>query len=210
MSFTSRDDFLARVENRLAPPAAQLGRVTRTDFDLNPEFRPKPLPDLRPAAVLVGLQDRGDDFGVLFTERPTTMPTHAGQVAFPGGKIDAADKSAADAALREAEEEVGVPRAQVRLIGQADPYETATGYLVSLFIGLLPPQFEPTPDPHEVAGVFETPLSFLMQPENHERHEKEWGGKLRSYYAMPHNGKYIWGATAGMIKALYDRLYSED
>ena len=111
------------------------------------------------------------------------------------------------AALREAYEEVGVDKACVRVLGQADPYLTGSGFSISPFVGVLPSGFVPVRHEREVAAVFETPLSFLMNPANHQRHEREFRGALRAYYAMPHNGRYIWGATAGMLKSLYDRLY---
>jgi 8-oxo-dGTP pyrophosphatase MutT (NUDIX family) len=211
MPFTTRDDFLRRAATRLAPVDADLGEPVRTDNDLN---RDRPLflaqPPWRRAAVFIGLVERGDDFGVLLTLRPETMSEHAGQVAFPGGRIDPSDASPLAAALREAHEEVGVDPVRVRLLGQSDPYLTSTGYVVSPSVGVLPPDFVPQPEKYEVAEVFETPLSFLMHPGNHEQHEREFRGSLRAYYAMPHDGRYIWGATAGMIKALYDRLYGED
>jgi 8-oxo-dGTP pyrophosphatase MutT (NUDIX family) len=184
--------------------------AVRTDFDLNPNWPAPPATSLRRAAVLVGLIDRGDDYGVLLTLRPEGMPSHAGQVAFPGGRIDPVDATPLAAALREASEEVGVDPATVRVLGQGDTYLTGSGFAISPFIGVLPPGFLPQPHPREVADVFETPLSFLMNPANHQRHERDYRGVLRAYYAMPHNGRYIWGATAGMIKSLYDRLYGPD
>jgi 8-oxo-dGTP pyrophosphatase MutT (NUDIX family) len=135
------------------------------------------------------------------------MKRHAGQVAFPGGRVDPGDASPLAAALREAQEEVGLDPAHAAVLGQADPYLTGTGYLIAPFVARLDPGFRPSPDPREVAAVFETPLSFLMTPANHQRHEREHEGVLRAYYAMPHNDRYIWGATAGIIRALYDRLY---
>ncbi len=208
--FTTRQDFDERAATRLAGVDHVFAAPVRTDFDLNPAFRFTAQPPFTPAAVLVGLIDRGDDYGVLLTLRPESMKRHAGQVAFPGGRIDPTDSTPLAAALREAEEEVGVPAKRVRVLGQSDPYLTGTGYIISPFVAVLPPDFEAQPHQREVADVFETPLSFLMTPANHQRHEREFGGALRTYYAMPHNGRYIWGATAGMIKSLYDRLYGDD
>ncbi len=159
-----------------------------------------------PAAVLIAITDRPEP-GLILTQRPDTMRHHAGQVAFPGGRVDPGDADAVAAALREADEEVGVDPSTVKLLGQGDTYLTGSGFAIAPFVGLLPASYVPRPDPREVADVFETPLSFLMDAANHQRHEKEYAGVLRAYYAMPHNGRYIWGATAGMLKSLHDRLY---
>jgi 8-oxo-dGTP pyrophosphatase MutT (NUDIX family) len=207
--FTTRADFDERAATRLAAADAVFDDIIRTDYDLNPGWPAPPKQSLRRAAVLVGLIDRGEDYGVLLTLRPESMPNHAGQVAFPGGRIEEGETALA-AALREAQEEVGVEPASVHILGQADPYLTGSGFAISPFVGVLPEAFVPVPHEREVAAVFETPLSFLMNPENHQRHEREFRGALRAYYAMPHNGRYIWGATAGMLKSLYDRLYGED
>lgn len=207
MAFT-KSDFLERATRRLATVDTVFDVPARTDFDLNPDWPAPARSIIRPAAVLVGLVDRGEDFGVVLTLRPDTMAAHAGQVAFPGGRLEAGE-TALQAALREAQEEVGVDPATVRLLGQGETYLTGTGFAVAPFVGVLPPDFVPIPHAREVADVFETPLSFLMNSANHHRHEREFRGALRAYYAMPHNGRYIWGATAGMIKGLYDRLYGE-
>lgn len=202
----TKADFEAHARARLAPAGAPFDDFVRTDHDLNRHW---PVPEgvaYRKAAVLVGLVDRGEDFGVVLTLRPDTMSSHAGQVAFPGGRLEHGE-TALQAALREAEEEVGVCPGSVMILGQGDTYLTGSGFAISPFVGILPPDFVARPHEREVAEVFETPLGFLMNAANHEVHERNFRGALRTYYAMPHNGRYIWGATAGMIKSLYDRLY---
>ena len=206
MAFTTKADFEARALAQLAAIDAVFETPLRTDYDLNPGWPAPVMADFRRAAVLVGLIDRGDDYGVLLTLRPETMSSHAGQVAFPGGRLEPGE-TLLEAALREAHEEVGVDPVAVRVLGQGDTYLTGSGFAISPFVGVLPPDFVPVPHTSEVADVFETPLSFLMNAANHQRHEREFRGALRAYYAMPHNGRYSWGATAGMLKSLYDRLY---
>lgn len=180
----------------------------RSDFDLNPEVRARQLAihTKKPAAVLCGLRPVGDRLHVVLTQRASHLTQHAGQVAFPGGKIDDTDASAEAAALREAEEEVGLASHQVSVLGVLDPYLTSTGYTVTPYVGLVAPDWSPRPDPSEVDCVFEPPLDFLMDPTNRERHHYDRDGARRYFYAMPWNGFYIWGATAGMLKGLSDRV----
>ena len=207
MSWAGADDFMARLKTRLIPAYG--------DFDL-PEggdifhLDDDDMDGLRDAGVLIGVVDRGGELNVVLTERPKTMAKHPGQVAFPGGKLDPHDTCSVDAALREAHEEVGVDRETVTLIGRSSLYLTRTGFRITPVVGLLPPDFVARPDPHEVDDVFETPLSFLMNPENHEEKSVQWQGQRRKYFEMPYKGHYIWGVTAGIIHALYERLYSED
>ena len=161
----------------------------------------------RPAAVLVPLVPRGDGLHMLLTERQPHLRRHAGQVAFPGGRIDETDLGPVAAALRETEEETGIPPTFVEPLGFLDTYLTSTNYRVMPVVGILRPGFTVTPQVDEVADVFEVPLSFLMNPLRHERHSRDWQGKQRHYYAMPWQGRYIWGATAGMIRNLYSLMY---
>src|SRR5215204_6727882 len=132
---------------------------------------------------------------------------HSGQIAFPGGKIDADDPSPLDTALREADEEIGLDRRLVRPLGYLDSYLSSSGYIVFPAVGVVTPRFELTLNRHEVADVFEVPLSFLMDPANHEIHAREWKGRIRQYYAIPFRDRYIWGVTAGILRNLYVRLY---
>lgn len=188
--------------------AVRLAGARRSDYDLNPEIKralngARPL---RPAAVLCGVVERRHGLAVILTQRPATMREHAGQIAFPGGKIDATDADAVSAALREAEEEVGLPRAAVEVLGVIDPYETGTGFRVEPVVAMVDPSAPLRPEPGEVEEIFEAPLDFLMDPANLKRHSGEWGGRQRFYYAIPWEGRYIWGATAGMLKSLADRI----
>jgi len=157
------------------------------------------------AAVLVAVVDRPDP-SVLLTTRNATLRRHAGQVAFPGGRIDPEDRDAIDAALREAQEEIGLPRALVEVIGRADRYRTVTGYEVTPVIGVIPPDLPLLPNDSEVADWFEVPLSFLLEPANHMEQAVEWQGHERRYYEIIWQGRRIWGATAAMIVNLGRRL----
>ena len=161
---------------------------------------------LTPASVLVGLIEREHGYSVLLTRRADTLRRHTGQIAFPGGRRDPGE-TVWETALRETEEEVGIPRTLVTLGGLSTPYRTGTGFLVTPVVGFIEPHFTLAPNPGEVADVFETPFGFLMDPANHEEHEREFSGQLRRFYAMTHENRFIWGATAGMLRSLYDRLY---
>lgn len=208
-------DFRALAAARLLPRPSEAifdprsGKVWGpSDFDLNPEM----LADFavmeppRPAAVLIPVVAR-DELTVLLTARTASLSTHAGQIAFPGGRLDAGESEAA-AALREAEEEIGLDRAHVEPLGFIDSYRTGTGYRVAPMVALVQPQFVLQLNPAEVDDAFEVPLAFLMDPANHQRHMREWRGRQRSFYAMPYGERYIWGATAGMLKTLHLRLFA--
>jgi len=181
----------------------------RSDDDMNraAPFIPAGV-KAKPAAVLVPIVLRQPEVTVLLTQRTDHLASHGGQVAFPGGRIDADDADAIAAALREAEEETGLARDFVEPLGFLDSYLTGTAFQVVPVVALVRPGFTVTPQESEVAAVFEVPLRFLMTPENHATHSREWQGKQRFFYAMPYEERYIWGATAGMIRNLYDRLYA--
>lgn len=177
-----------------------------SDHGLEP-LAGEPLADLTPAAVLVGLIERDAGLSVLLTRRSDSLRRHTGQVAFPGGRIDPGE-TVWEAALRETQEEVGLHPAYISLVGLSTPYRTGTGYLITPVVGFIAEGFTLAPNPAEVADVFETPFGFLMDPANHEEREHEMPtGDRRRFYAMTHEDRLIWGATAGMLRALYDRLY---
>ncbi|MGE3303251.1 MAG: CoA pyrophosphatase [Hyphomonadaceae bacterium] len=162
---------------------------------------------LTPAAVLVPVVRRPAGWTLLLTVRTATMPTHAGQVAFPGGRVQAEDAGPLATALRETAEEIGLAGRFIRPLGRYGAYQTGTGFAVTPVVAFVEPGFVLKPDPREVDEVFETPLDFLLNPANHQRHSREFNGRTRAFYAMPWKKYYIWGATAGMIRALYERLY---
>lgn len=163
-------------------------------------------PRLTPAAVLVPLIESPAGYSVMLTQRTPDLKEHAGQIAFPGGRLEPGDPDLIACALRETEEETGLSRRAVEVLGVLDPYVTITGYEVTPVVGAVTPPFNLAPDPIEVAQVFEVPLSFLMDPQNHQRVEREHNGIRRAYYAMPYGSHYIWGATAGMILNMYEIL----
>lgn len=200
------ETLLELLRDRLDPVEGVDALPSRGDGDLNDMPTPSGL-SLRPAAVLAPLILHDGPARLLFTERAAHLNNHAGQVSFPGGRLDGADETSAQAALREVEEEIGVGPGHVELIGRFDAYETVTGFQITPFVGILKPGFEIKPDPAEVADVFDAPFEFLMNPANHQRQSRVWQGKRRYYYAMPWQSRFIWGATAGMLRSLYDRLY---
>ena len=161
---------------------------------------------LTPAAVLFPIVLHEAAPTVLLTQRTAHLKDHAGQISFPGGRVEPEDLSVRHAALRETEEEVGLAAEHIEIVGFLPEYRTSTGFRVTPVVGFVTPPFALQPDPFEVAEVFEVPLSFLLDPANHQQHEVHWRGKLRQYYAMPYGDYFIWGATAGMIMSLFHRL----
>jgi 8-oxo-dGTP pyrophosphatase MutT (NUDIX family) len=170
-----------------------------------------PAPKAIPAAVLIALAPRQNGAHLIFIERASAMRAHAGQIAFPGGRMDPGDAGPVATALREAHEEIALPPQAVTPLGFLDPWQTGSGYRIAPLVALVTPPFQLTLCAHEVADCFEAPLSFLMNPDNHQLIELERGGRLRSFYSMAYREalreRNIWGATAGMVRNLYERLY---
>ena len=184
------------------------GMTVRSDLSLDPARAADNTLTWTPAAVLVGLVEREGGYTVLLTRRADTLRSHTGQVAFPGGRCDPGE-TPWETALREAHEEIGLDPGLVELAGLSTPFRTAgTGFQITPVVGFIEPGFELTPNPAEVADIFETPFGFLMDPANLSQQERETpAGDRRRFYAATWEGQYIWGATAGMLRALYDRLY---
>ena len=185
----------------------RIGEV-RSDFDLGKGYGPNEVDGpLTPAAVLIGLVERAAGLSVILTRRADTLRRHTGQIALPGGRRDPGE-TPWQTALREAHEEIGLEPQFVSVAGLSTPYRTGTGYLITPVVGFVRPGCSLTAYPDEVADIFETPFGFLMDPANLEEHERELpNGERRRFYAYTHEDRFIWGATAGMLRALYDRLY---
>ena len=210
----SVDDIRARAAARLrgAPSpddasSANGDHALNPGLALNPGFATGDGPRRKLAAVLAPIVARPGGATVLLTQRSSKLRDHSGQIAFPGGRIDAGETPLA-AALREAEEEIGLDRRFVSPLGYLDAYQTGTGYLVHPVIALVEPGFELTLNPDEVEDTFEAPLEFLMNQANHERVDRVIDGVDRHFYAMPWNGRFIWGATAGMLRDLCLRMWA--
>jgi 8-oxo-dGTP pyrophosphatase MutT (NUDIX family) len=211
-AFFTAEDFRARARARLSldlPADALDPRIAppRGDFLLN-ALAPEQdaVGAATPAAVLMPIVARPGGATVLLTQRAAALRQHSGQVAFPGGKIDGGEAPLA-AALRETMEEIGLEARYVEPVGWLDPYLTGTGFRILAMAAIVEPFFTLTINPLEVEDAFETPLSFLMNAANHQRHSREWQGRRRHFYAMPYENRYIWGATAGLLRNLYERLY---
>jgi len=204
-------DFFLRARERLTlevPPALNdhAAEGKRGDLDLDPTLWERAgVKATRPAAVLIPVVDRAEP-QVLLTQR-TELPSHPGQIAFPGGKIEPNDVTPAAAALREAQEEIGLTHELIEPIGYLDLYLTFSGFRILPMVARVAPDYRLTLNAGEVADAFEVPLAFLMDAQNHSLHSRDWKGIQRRYYAMPFGERYIWGVTAGILRNLYDRIY---
>ena len=206
------EEFFARARARLSldvPPALTDEAVAtpRGDLDLDPVLWERAgVKATRPAAVLVPVIDRPEPT-VLLTLRTADLSSHAGQIAFPGGKIEPSDPSPVAAAMREAEEEIGLDRGLVEPIGHLDLFLTFSGFRILPTVARVDPSHRLTLNRSEVDDAFEVPLAFLMDAQNHALHSRDWKGVIRRYYAMPFGERYIWGVTAGILRNLYERVY---
>lgn len=198
------DELRLRASKRLNySQSEQIG-----DFTQNPDLRKWVMSKaVKEAAILMPLVERQGEMSLLLTKRADKLNSHSGQIAFPGGKIDADDAGPEAAALREAHEEVGLATDQVEILGRLPDYYTGSGYKIAPIIGIMNTEAVVEANPDEVDYIFEVPLSFLMNPDNHIRGSRIFEGKERHFFEMPFGEHHIWGITAGMIRVLYDRLY---
>ena len=189
----TRDHLIRRLAD--VPPLEEL----MTADDLEKQRVAASAEGLTPAAVLLLVVNHADEPTVVFTQRTAHLADHAGQISFPGGRVEEGDEGPAGTALREAREEVGIDPAGIEILGELPDYHTSTGYRVRPVVGWAEPPVAWSPDPHEVAEVFEVPLAFLLETANHRYESAFYKGRLRHYWAMPWQGRFIWGATAGML-----------
>ncbi|HEY4998248.1 MAG TPA: CoA pyrophosphatase [Usitatibacter sp.] len=192
LSLPNKADIVSRLAS--SPPLGEL--LTADDLERQHEIGTRAL---KPAAVLLLVVNHAADPTVVFTQRTAHLADHAGQISFPGGRCDEGDCTPERTALREAEEEVGISSDRVEILGRLPEYRTSTGYSVTPVVGWAEPPLEFSPDPHEVADIFEVPLAFLLDPGNHRYESAFHKGRMRRYWAMPYGERFIWGATAGML-----------
>ena len=199
------EDFRLRAETQKEPS----GKPDYGDHSLNPDLRDVIVNQgLREAAVLIPVVDRRDGASVILTKRTEKLRSHSGQIAFPGGRLDATDPTPEYAALRETEEEIGLSPSFVEVVGRMPDYVSGSGFRIAPILSVVRPDFRLRINPDEVDDAFEVPLSFLMDPANHNRGSRIWEEKERYYYTMPFGERHIWGVTAGIIRTLYERLYA--
>lgn len=193
------------------PPEALIRALARqaapsSDFDLNPPDPQARARKLRPAAVLIGVMASESGGRLILTKRASHLKHHPGQIAFPGGKVNSADADAVAAALREAQEEIGLDPALVTVLGSLPPHETVTGFKITPVLGWVGAGFVPVAEAGEVQEVFTVPLRHVFDPQRFRVEQREWLGQTRRYYAVPYGPYYIWGATARILRGLADRM----
>lgn len=199
------DDFRRRASAQQKPfPRDEYG-----DHRLNPGLEPLFVHEkLRDAAVLIPVVDYGDEASVILTQRAAKLRSHSGEISFPGGRLDPTDPTAEFAALRETEEEIGITSDFIEVVGRMPDYVSGSGFRIVPVLSIVKPDFRMTINEDEVDDAFEVPLSFLMNPDNHNRKSRVWNDRERFFYTMPFGERYIWGVTAGIIRAVYERLYA--
>jgi len=193
--------FAERIRRALATPAP-----ASSDLDLTPGTRPAPARRLRPAGVVIPIQQQAALPQVIMTRRSPTLRHHPGQIAFPGGKVDRHDSGPVQAALREAAEEIGLPRERLEILGTLGEHDTVTGFRVTPVVVHVEPDFEPVAEAGEVAEIFRVPLAHLLDLARYRVESRRWRGQRRRYYVLPYGPHYIWGATARMLHALAERI----
>ncbi|WP_434289733.1 CoA pyrophosphatase [Celeribacter sp. SCSIO 80788] len=180
--------------------------TSSSDFDLNRNLRPRVTTELRPAGVLVPIRETSEGLRLILTKRSSALKHHPGQIAFPGGRVDPADRDPTDAALREATEEIGLPRSLVEVLGGLPTHETVTQFEMFPVLGWIREDFTPVAEEGEVSEVFDVPLSHVLNPQNFSIQSRRWRGQMRSFYTVPYGPYYIWGATARILRVLADRV----
>lgn len=199
------EDFRRRAVAEQAPH----GDADYGDHRFNPDLAPLfDRSQLRDAAVLIPVVDRGDEASVILTKRTEKLRSHSGQISFPGGRLDPTDPTPEFAALRETEEEIGLGSDFIEVVGRMPDYLSGSGFRIAPVLSVVKPGFMLTINEDEVDDAFEVPLSFLMNPANHNRESRIWQDRERFFYTMPFGDRYIWGITAGIIRTLYERLYT--
>ena len=201
----SAADFRRRAAREQAPHEG----TDYGDHSLNPDMRHLIVHErLRDAAVMIAAVDHPDGATIILTKRTEKLRSHSGQIAFPGGRIDATDPTPEFAAIRETEEEIGIGAERIEIVGRMPDYVSGSGFRISPVLGIARPGFMLTLNEDEVDDAFEVPLAFLMDPANHTRDSRIWQERERFFYTMPFGERYIWGVTAGIIRTLYERLYA--
>ncbi|KPB00461.1 CoA pyrophosphatase [Ahrensia marina] len=178
------------------------------DFHFNPDLETLIRENaVREAAVLIGVFDAQGGPRLLLTERTTTLRSHSGQIALPGGRADEGDRSFEETAMRECEEETGIGVDNLEIVGRLPAYLSGSGYRIHPIMAVISGDYQLKPNPDEVAAIFHVPLSFLMDEQNHVKADRDWQGRRRYFYEMPYENRYIWGVTAGILRVMYERLY---